>query len=260
MSKKARDILLYFATKYEGDYHQIISALRNKEKIEEEAYLHYQKEWEEVETLTIIDHDYPEIFKTINNPPIVLFMKGDTTLLNRPDKSIAVIGARDYSEYGKRKTFEFVESLVKEDYIIISGLARGIDSFAHEAALSHNGKTIAVLGGGINYPYPASNKKLYEKISNTGLIISEYPNLTKPLPDYFKYRNRLVAALSRGVLIIEAKYRSGTIITVGHALEKGGDIFCVPERAGVNSGCNKLIKDGAYLVENASDIFEQWLN
>src|SRR5690554_5990071 len=115
MSKKARDILLYFATKYEGDYHQIISALRNKEKVDEEAYDQYKNEWDKVETLTIIDNDYPDIFKTINNPPIVLFMRGDTTLLYKPEKSIAVIGARDYSEYGKAKTFEFVESLVKED-------------------------------------------------------------------------------------------------------------------------------------------------
>ncbi len=260
MSKKARDILIYFATKYEGDYHQIISALRNKEKIEEDKFEKYQNDWQDNEILTIIDYDYPEIFKTINNPPIVLFLKGDTTLLNKLDKAIAVIGARDYSEYGKKKTFEFVETLVKEDYIIVSGLARGIDSFAHQAALEHAGKTIAVLGSGINYPYPASNKRLYEKIASNGLLISEYPHLTKPLPDFFKYRNRLVAALSRGVLIIEAKARSGTIITVGHALEKGSDIFCVPERAGVGSGCNKLIKDGAYLVENAFDIIQHWLN
>lgn len=260
MSRKARDVLLYFATKYEGDYYQIINALRQKEKIDDEVYESFQKDWENINVITIIDEDYPEAFKTINNPPIVLFLKGDSTLLNKGDKSIAIIGARDFSEYGKKMTYEFAGALAKEDYVIVSGLARGIDSFAHLAALDQKGKTIAVLGGGINYPYPASNKSLYEKIAEEGLLISEYPNMTKPMPDYFKYRNRIVAALTRGVLIIEAKYRSGTIITVGHALERGSDIFCVPERAGVGSGCNKLIKDGAFLVETPKDILEYWDN
>lgn len=260
MNKKARDVLLYFASKYEGNYHAIINALRSKEPVDDALFNKYKEDWEKVDTITIIDEDYPALFKTVNNPPIVLFLKGNKELLFNLEKSIAVIGAREYSEYGKNMTYEIVEGLVKEKFTIVSGLARGIDGFSHDACLRAGGNTIAVLGSGINYPYPKSNKKLYDEVSKHGLLISEYPNDTKPEPDYFKFRNRLVAALTKAVLIIEAKYRSGTIITVGYALEKGSDVFCVPERAGRNSGCNRLIKDGAYLVESASDIIKLWPN
>lgn len=260
MKKRPRDILLYFATKYKGDYFAIINALRTKEALDDEEFTKLQLEWEKEPNITIIDEEYPAIFKTISNPPIVLFLKGDVTLLNKLDKAIAVIGARDFTEYGKTKTYEIVKELVSEEFLIVSGLARGIDGFAHDATLEAGGKTIAVLGSGINYPYPKTNEALYEKVAKDGLLISEYPGMTNPEPDFFKFRNRIVAALSKGVLIIEAKHRSGTIITVGHALEKGSDIFCLPERADVDSGCNKLIKDGAYLVENAKDIVKLWSN
>lgn len=258
MYKKPRNILLYFSTKYAGDYHEIVAALRRKEEINDDELREYAKTWETLHTITIVDDDYPVCLKVIPNPPIVLYLKGDLSLLNNLERAIAVIGARDYSEYGKIKTYEIVRELVGDDFTIVSGLARGIDGFAHDAALQAKGKTIAILGSGINYPYPAQNKKLYKQISEQGLIISEYPDLTKPVPDYFKFRNRLVAAFAANVLIIEAKYRSGTIITVGHALEKGSDIYCLPERAGLDSGTNKLIKDGAYLVESANDIKKLW--
>lgn len=260
MTKKPRDILIYFACKYEGNYEAIIKAIRGREPFDEEAYQRYQENLNNVATITIVDVDYPPVFKTISHPPIVLFVKGDVSLIHHLHKSIAVIGTRDHSAYGKAKTIEIVKDLVANDFLIVSGMARGIDGFAHETTLEHRGKTIAVLGSGIDYPYPLSNKKLYDDILKTGLIISEYPNTTKPEPEYFKFRNRLVAALSRGVLIVEAKYRSGTVITVGYALERGCDIYCVPERAGVDSGCNKLIKDGAYLVESAADIIRLWPN
>lgn len=260
MSKKPRDILIYFACKYEGDYEAIIKALRNREPIDDDQYALYQENIKGLQIMTIVDLDYPNAFKTISHPPIVLFLKGDVSLLHNLQKSIAVIGTREYSQYGKEKTVEIVRDLVANDYLIVSGMARGIDGFAHETTLKHHGKTIAVLGSGINYPYPLSNKKLYEDIEKTGLIMSEYPHQTKPEPQFFKFRNRLVAALSRGVLIVEAKYRSGTVITVGYALERGVDIYCVPERAGLESGCNKLIKDGAYLVESAADIMKLWTN
>ncbi len=258
MNKKPRDILLYFATKYAGDYQSIVQALKRKELLDETLYETYVETWADLETITIVDHDYPPLLKVVANPPIVLFLKGDRTLLDNLDKAIAVIGARDHSTYGKAKTYEIVKDLVASEFTIVSGLARGIDGFAHDACLKAGGKTIAILGSGINYAYPAQNRALYEKIAKHGLLISEYPHLTKPEPDFFKFRNRLVAALTHGVLIIEAKYRSGTIITVGHALEKGSDIFCLPERAGMESGTNKLIKDGAYLVEDANDIKKLW--
>ena len=258
MYKNPRNILLYFASKYEGDYQAIVAALRRKEVMDEDEFNKYQAVWEKLHTITIVDENYPACLKVIANPPIVLFLKGDLTLLDNLDKAIAVIGAREYSEYGKKNTYEIVSDLVHDDFTIVSGLARGIDGFAHDAALKANGKTIAILGSGINYPYPALNKAMYNEISEKGLLISEYPDMAKPVPDNFKFRNRLIAAFAKNVLIIEAKYRSGTIITVGYALEKGSDIYCLPERAGLDSGNNKLIKDGAYLVENASDIKKLW--
>lgn len=257
---KSRDILIYFALKYEGDYEKILNAIKSREKINDRAYEEEFNKGEEFKAITIVDYDYPHAFKCIPNPPLVVFYKGDVTLLNNLDKAIAVIGAREYSSYGKDNTFKIVTDLVKEGYMIVSGLARGIDGFAHEAALSANGKTIAVLGSGIDYPYPLSNTALYNEIVEKGLIVSEYPRALKPEPEFFKFRNRLVAALSRGLFIVEAKYRSGTIITASYALERGSDIFCLPERAGMESGTNKLIKDGAYLVESATDIINLWSN
>lgn len=256
---KSRDILIYFALKYKGDYEKILQAIKTREKINDQDYETLFKD-EEHQAITIVDYDYPHAFKCIPNPPLVVFYKGDVTLLNNLDKALAVIGAREYSAYGKEYTYKIVTDLVKEGFMIVSGMARGIDGFAHQAALSAQGKTIAVLGSGINYPYPVSNTNLYNEISETGLIISEYPGALKPEPEFFKFRNRLVAALSRGLFIVEAKYRSGTIITASYALERGSDIFCLPERAGNESGTNKLIKDGAYLVESASDIMNLWTN
>lgn len=258
--KKARDILIYFSYKYSGDYNDILKALKKKEKIDELLYEEYQTKWEKKEVLTIIDENYPEVFKAINYPPIVLYLKGDKTLLDDLTKSIAVIGAREHSKYGEEMTRTITEELASEKFTVVSGLARGIDSFAHHSALSVGGKTIAVLGSGIDYVYPLSNRELYEQIAKSGLLVSEYPEFTKPAPEFFKFRNRLIAALSQAVLITEAKYKSGTLITVGYALEKGSDVYCIPHLATKESGCNKLIKDGAYLVESAKDIINLWSN
>lgn len=253
---KARDFLIYFAYKYEGDYEAILGALRTKERIDESLLATF--DIASTKAITIVDEDYPDAFKVINRPPLVIFYEGDINLLHHLNKAIAIIGAREYSEYGEKMSKLFSEELAKEDFTIVSGLARGIDGFAHQAALDAGGKTIAVLGSGIHEPYPLSNKKIYEAIKESGLLISEYPGKIKPKPEYFKIRNRLVAALGKGVLVIEAKHKSGTVITVGYALEKGGDVYCVPERAGMQSGCNQLIKDGAYLVESAKDIINLW--
>lgn len=258
MYKNPRNILLYFATKYNGNYEEVVGALRRKEEIDEAEFRIFEEGWSKLHTITIVDANYPPNLKVIANPPIVLFLKGDLSLLEGLNKAIAVIGTREHSEYGKTKTYEIVNELAKDDFIIVSGLARGIDGFAHDACLKAGGKTIAILGSGINYPYPSQNKHLYDAIAEKGLLISEYPDLVKPAPEFFKFRNRLVAAFSENILIIEAKYRSGTIITVGYALEKGSDIFCLPERAGFESGTNKLIQDGAYLVESANDIKKLW--
>ena len=172
-------------------------------------------------------------------------------------KSIAIIGSRDYSDYGKRVAKDFAYNLAENDICIISGLARGIDSFAHEACLSAEGKTIAVLGSGLDIIYPKENIGLFNKIIlNGGLVISEYPLGTKPQKQHFPARNRIISGLSDGVLVIEAKEKSGTNITVDFALEQGKDVFVVPGNiySKTSNGTNFLIKEGAIPVTNFLDI------
>lgn len=205
---------------------------------------------------------YPEKLKCIDNPPKELFCIGNLELMSA--KSIAIIGARDYSNYGKRAAKDFSYNLAKNNICIISGLARGIDSFAHEACLIANGKTIAVLGSGLDVVYPKENFGLYNKIiSNGGLVISEYPLGSKPQKQHFPARNRIISGLSDGVLVIEAKEKSGTNITVDFALEQGKDVFVVPGNiySRTSDGTNFLIKEGAIPVTSYKDIIEgcKWI-
>ena len=253
----ARDVLLYFSLKFDGDYERILEAIKTKVKIDENDYLSVISVFKG-QFITIVDGDYPEQFKRIYRPPLVIYYKGDVSLLSDLSKAIAIVGTRKPSDYGEMMTYTITRELVKHGFLIVSGMAKGIDACAHEATLLEKGKTIAVLGSGIENPYPAQNKELYQKIVTSGLVLSEYPGQTKPNKANFPERNRLVAGLSRGVLVTEAKIHSGTLITVGASLATGGDIFCVPSRALEDSGTNRLIKDGAYLVEDASDIINLW--
>ncbi len=198
---------------------------------------------------------YPEKLKVIDSSPKELFCIGNLELMKM--KSIAIIGSRDYSDYGKRVAKDFAYNLAENDICIISGLARGIDSFAHEACLSAEGKTIAVLGSGLDIIYPKENIGLFNKIIlNGGLVISEYPLGTKPQKQHFPARNRIISGLSDGVLVIEAKEKSGTNITVDFALEQGKDVFVVPGNiySKTSNGTNFLIKEGAIPVTNFLDI------
>ena len=246
--------ILYFAIKYNGNYKQILKAIQEKEFVSE-------KDLENVESkikckyITLIDKDYPLFLKGIGTPPFILFYYGDISLLYRSNK-IAVIGNRTYSIYGRDMTKKVVKELKQYDPVIVSGLAFGIDSIAHLEALDNDMKTIAVLGGGIDYCYPLTNKDLYEQIKKKGLIISEYPNEIVPEPQNFLIRNRIIAAISDLILVTEAKYKSGTMNTVAYGLEFGKDIFAIPYLANTSSGCNYLIKQGAKLVECAKDIYE----
>lgn len=247
------DILVYFAIKYGGDWDLIYSAINRKERVDQEE-LKLIVESNKNKYITLIGDKYPSRLKSIYKPPFVLFYKGDISLLNTECKTIGVIGSRENSDYGKRVTEKLVKELVKEDCIIISGLAKGIDSIAHKACLDSKGKTIAVLGNGINNVYPKDNKMLQDEISNFGVVISEYPDFIESNKDNFPKRNRIIAGLSDGILVTEAKNKSGSMITVSRALEMGKDIFCVPCSIEVESGCNTLIKEGAKLVECAKDI------
>ena len=172
---------------------------------------------------------------------------------------MAVIGSRNYSEYGKQVTFDFAYSLAQEGICIVSGLAKGIDGFAHSACLKAKGKTIAVLGSGLDVIYPKENEKLYYDIlNNGGLIISEYPLGSKPEKWHFPARNRIISGLSDGILVIEARKNSGTNITVDFALDQGKDVFVVPGNiySKTSDGTNFLMKEGAIPVTSAQDILD----
>ncbi len=210
--------------------------------------------------ISINEEKYPQQLKEIYDPPISLYYKGNIDILK--EKSIAVIGCRDASEYGKKAAKYFSYNLAKQKLNIVSGLAKGIDSYAHIGTICANkeeaGKAIAVLGNGLDQIYPKENEILAKYILETdGVILSEYPLGTKPEKMNFPARNRIVSGLSKGVLVVEAKEKSGTMITVDFALEQGRDVFVVP--GNINSiysvGTNQLIQQGAKLVTNYTEIF-----
>lgn len=203
------------------------------------------------------DAEYPERLEEIDVPPAILYYKGDIGLLKT--KCLAVVGTREPSRYGRDYTEKFVEILAKCSLTIVSGLARGIDTVAHRTTLQNYGKTIAVLGSGIDVVYPASNAQLYEDIARDGLIISEYPLGTPSLAYNFPERNRLISAISHGVLIAEAGLKSGSLITADYAIKQNRELFVIP--SALNSprgqGGNKLLKtcQGA-IVLSPDDIID----
>lgn len=210
--------------------------------------------------LTIIDKEYPAMLKPIKDPPLVLYLMGDLTLLSVMP-TISVIGTRSPSTEVNEKMKYIVTPLIKEKWVIVSGLARGIDSLAHKLTLAHNGRTIAVLGSGFNYMYPKENLCLLNEIKKTGLVISEYPPNTPPKPYHFPERNRIISGLSFGTLVIEATENSGTLITVDQALDQGREVYAIPGTPSIpqTKGCHKMIQDGAKLVSHVEDIKEDWM-
>lgn len=233
--------------------------------IKEQIYKHikYMQKYE-IDIISINDKKYPQILKQIYDPPISLYIKGNIEILN--GKNIAIVGCRNSSKYGEEAAKYFAYNLSAKGINIISGLARGIDTYAHIGnlgAMMHNGndicgKTIAVVGNGIDIIYPKENKYLEGKIIKSGgCIISEYPLGTKPEKFNFPARNRIISGLSKGVLVIEARAKSGTLITIDFALQQGRDVYVVPGNINsVNSvGTNDLIKQGAKLVTRVEEIF-----
>jgi len=210
-----------------------------------------------VKVITLFDKEYPECLKTIYDPPILLYAKGDFE--KEDELSVAIVGSRKCTYYGLNMAEKIASELVSSNVVIISGLARGIDTAAHKGAVKSNGRTIAVLGNGLSSIYPAENKELAERILHNGLLVSEFPMQEKPCKKNFPRRNRIISGLAKGLLVVEAAKRSGALITADFALEQGRDVFAVPGMADrfSSNGTNALIKQGAKLVESADDILEE---
>ncbi len=208
-----------------------------------------------IKVITIEDKDYPKILKTIYDYPVSIYVKGNEKILNIP--AIGIVGCRESSSYGRKVAQYFAYHLSKRNINIISGLAKGIDSQSHIGAIKAKGNTIGVIGNGLDMVYPKENQYLYDKIiEENGAIISEYPLGTKPEKMNFPARNRIISGMSQGILVVEAKKKSGTLITVDFALEQGRNVYVVPGNIDeMNSvGTNDLIKQGAQMVTSYRDI------
>ncbi|MCM3175280.1 MULTISPECIES: DNA-processing protein DprA [unclassified Paenibacillus] len=211
-----------------------------------------------IEVITYLDSNYPILMKETDQPPWVLYGRGDMQLLH--SKSIAMVGTRMPTVYGRKVGERLTEELCKAGLTIVSGLARGIDSVCHDAALRAGGKTIAVFGTGIDTIYPPENNSLAERIAETGLLLSEYPPGTRAHQGLFPERNRIIAGLSLGTLVVEADIRSGSLITADAALDAGRDVFAVPGpiTSPKSRGSHNLIRQGAKLVTSAADLLEEY--
>ena len=250
----SRDILIYLALQYQGDYERIVDAVHlktfNRDPETDQRFQSLR-----CKTVTILDPDYPPAIADAIRPPFVLFYEGNLGLLQEPHRCITVVGSRHASDYAMEETRRLSAELASDGYIIISGLAQGIDTAAHEGAVKY-GKTVAILGNGINRCFPSSNRDLQQRIRREGLLISEYPPDVHPEGKRFPARNRLLAACGQGVLCMSAKQRSGTMVTIAFALHYGKDVGCLPERSTEHNYCNEMIKEGAWLIETKQDVLD----
>ncbi len=242
-----REQLLWYAIKYKGDYFQIKKAITTNEKWHK---IHCDEQY-----VTIVDAHYPRVFHSLQYKPWVLFYKGNIDLLQK--RYIGVVGSRLMSDYGKRCCEQLNEHLSME-YGIVSGLAKGVDAYAHHLALMSNRNTIAIIGCGIQVVYPKENLHLYAQVQEKGLLLSEYPSDTPPLAKHFPWRNRLIAAIGEQLVVVEAKRRSGTLISVNEALELGKEVHCFVHDYfhSQGEGCNLLIQQGCHMLASAIDIKE----
>ena len=209
-----------------------------------------------VELITFYDNRYPEALKEISDPPLVLYVRGE---LPTEPYAVAVVGSRDCTPYGERAAQQFARVLALKGLPIISGGARGIDTAAHRACLEAGGKTVAVLGCGIDIAYPAQNRSLFAQIVQSGgAVITEYAPGRQPVAANFPARNRIIVGLSRAVLVAEAKARSGAVITANIAADENREVYCVPGNIfdGTSAGCHELIRTGAKLADSPQNILE----
>jgi DNA processing protein len=202
------------------------------------------------------DDDYPPLLKEIADPPVLLYIEGDRSLLGRP--AVGVVGARNASAQGMAHAEQFARGLSEAELVVVSGLALGIDAAAHRGGLAGPGSTVAVIGAGSNVAYPMRNLGLMRQIAEQGCIVSEYPLGTPPRPEHFPKRNRILSGLSLGVLVVEAAEKSGSLITAGLAAEQGRDVMAIPGsiHSPLAHGCHELLRKGAILVESVAHVLD----
>jgi DNA processing protein len=217
----------------------------------------HQYKSNDIQVISIFDKEFPESLKQIYQPPWAIFAKGNLSLLGREPK-LAVVGSRQGSQYGKSAIRFMFPRLIEKDIVIVSGLAKGIDTFAHESAIRLNGSTIAVIAGGLYHIYPKENTDLALEMTKTQLVLSEYPPDTKPEKWHFPARNRIISGLSFGTLLIEANIKSGSLITANYAVNEGREVFALPGSIfnPLSSGTNHIIQQGAKLITSAEEILE----
>lgn len=238
-----REQILYYAVQYDGDYKKIEQALQSQERWE---YIPYKGNY-----ITIVDVDYPDKLRRLQYAPWIIFYEGNIRLLE--EDGCGIVGSRMASNFGI-KACTHITNMLKKRYVIVSGLAKGIDACAHRTSLDM--KTIGVLGCGLQVIYPAENSMLYKRMAKEQLILSEYPAQSRPFAYHFPWRNRLIAALSNALVVVEAKKRSGSLLSVNEALELDIPVYCVPHNYGSKNGegCNHLILQGANILVEDDDI------
>ncbi|MDH5040070.1 DNA-processing protein DprA [Enterococcus faecalis] len=241
-----------------------IAEIKNYRELFEQSWLHHTIHSEALyirqcqhQFMTILDAVYPKLLREIYNPPAILFYRGNLQLLSR--RKIGIVGARYATSYGLRVTEALVPKIVKEGFTIVSGLAKGIDSRSHEMAIQNGGKTIGILGTGLDVYYPYEKKELQQTMKQNQLVLTEYVNGSGPKKYHFPARNRIIAGLSLGVCVIEARKNSGSLITAQAAMDYGREVFAVPGSIfqSFSTGCHELIQDGAKCVQTIDDICEE---
>jgi DNA processing protein len=228
----------------------------SEKRVEKELYL-LQKVGGKI--LTFHDSLYPKRLKEIYDPPPLIYVRGE--LKEKDDFALSIVGSRRTSPYGRWITEKISQEIARQGVTIVSGMARGIDSIAHGGAISGGGRTLAVLGSGVDVVYPPENRNLYGQIIDHGAVLSEFPMGSPPEGIHFPRRNRIISGLSIGVVVVQASDESGSLITADYALEQGREVFAIPGNVGADGsrGTNRLIKEGAKLVESSEDILEEIL-
>lgn len=240
-----------------GGFHEKVcnNLIKHREKIDVHKLA---ADWDKkgIKICTLNEKEYPSLLRNIYNPPIILYYRG---ILPDSERLLAIVGARRASVYGKNTARMFAAELADQGFGVVSGGARGIDTAAHQGAIT-KGKTIAVMGSGVDIVYPQENRKLFDTITESGAVLSEYPPGTPAHPAFFPARNRLISGLSLGTLIVEAAEKSGALITADFALEQNRDVFAIPGSifSELSKGSHQLIKQGAKLVQNVNDILEEY--